>query len=189
MEQRVIELFCMEIKKQCSFSITAFKDIDIYLKKSDVERVWYSIHAFLTATANISKIFWPNQRDGREKSAEELRKYLNIDNTSAFHNRTLRNHFEHFDDRLEQWALSNKTPFIDSNISGINQPLIGNSNNRESVRFYDPKTHIVYFMGEKYELLPIYKEVCELHKKTDKKIATGSITNCSFQGKIVIRKK
>jgi hypothetical protein len=188
LEQRVIELFCMEIKKQCSFAIIAFEDINLYLK-NDEERVWYSIHAFLTATANVSKFFWPNPRDGRDKSAEELRKYLNIDNTSAIYQRTLRNHFEHFDDRLEKWALSKKMPFIDSIICEIDQPLIGNIDNSESVRFYDPKKHIVYFMGKKYGLLPIYNEVRELYKKTEQKIVRGSITNCSFQGKIEIRKK
>lgn len=62
-------------------------------------------------SANVSKVFWPP--DGtRKETAKELRDLCGIDDNHPLRNRTLRNHVEHIDERLEQWAGSGRRPYL-----------------------------------------------------------------------------
>ena len=59
-------------------------------------RVWSAIQSLLVAVANISKILW----SGSAKRGKDLRTILEISDGSELHQRALRNHFEHYDERL-----------------------------------------------------------------------------------------
>lgn len=115
MEAMVLRIFQREVERQCKFAIIAVEDLSQALQIGDMDRIWYSIQAILVAAGNVSKLLWPPKPLLPERGAE-LRASLSVDDDSPLEPRTFRNHFEHFDERLEQWATSSeRRNFADSN--------------------------------------------------------------------------
>jgi hypothetical protein len=132
-------------------------------------RFWYSVQAFLVAAGNISKLLWPPYRKGEKQLPErgpQLRAILKVEESSPLEPRTFRNHFEHFDMRLEEWAISSgPLVFIDGNIrpiQGINGAKPG-----DDFRNFDHINFAVTFQGDRYDLRPIVEAIqCLEHKAT-----------------------
>ncbi|MCD8739359.1 hypothetical protein LT679_01985 [Mucilaginibacter roseus] len=86
---------------------------------------WCSIQSILVAAGNVSKILWPNQR--YKTRGEELRKLLQVKPDNPLSNRTFRNHFEHYDERVEEYFQVNSqgvytdqamNPYLNSGLFG-----------------------------------------------------------------------
>lgn len=88
---------------------------------------------------------------------EELRAILDISDTSPLKNRDLRNHFEHFDVRLEQWAtMSKKRLYIDTNIGPIREMNFAGD---KPMRHFDSETLTIHFQGDSLALIPLKREL------------------------------
>ncbi|HEX2279032.1 MAG TPA: hypothetical protein VHN13_18205, partial [Candidatus Tectomicrobia bacterium] len=75
--------------------------------------------------------------------------------------RTFRNHFEHFDARLEDWAVSSEhRTFVDANIGPTG--MISGFDPGDCLRNFDPHTFTITFRGDHYHLPPIV-EATERH--------------------------
>lgn len=68
----------------------------------DNVEVWCSIQSILVAAGNVSKILWPQKKEYNSRG-ERLRKLLKVDNCNILADRKFRNHFEHYDERIEIW--------------------------------------------------------------------------------------
>lgn len=68
----------------------------------DIDGTFIALQNFLVASANLSKLFWGS---GGRKEAERapLRDSLEVAIDSPLRDPDLRNDFEHFDQRVEQW--------------------------------------------------------------------------------------
>jgi len=172
-DPRLLRLFQSEVDLQCIFVRMAADDLEDALKGHDVQattspgnqsvivheidndRVWYCIQALLVAAANVAKLLWP--QPDRVTSADfpdrgkALRESLGgVGEFSQLHwnLRKLRNHLEHFDERLESWVMSEKTlPEYsgDRTIMQIPELLRGHYRSRSELRFFDSKYWIVSF--------------------------------------------
>jgi len=163
MEKMVLKIFQREVERQCKFAIIAVEQIKAGLANNDSDLVWYALQNLLVAIGNISKIFWPINRKYR-KRGEELRRSLGIKDDSPLRPRKFRNHFEHFDERLEDWATSSKRHnFIDSNIGPSN--MIVGADPEDFLRNFDPTTWTLTFRGDKYELKPIIEIIYDLYPR------------------------
>jgi len=133
------------------------------------EYFWYSLQAFLIAVGNISKLLWPSPpRRGTRRiisdRGEKLRESLDVPEGSYLESRRLRNHFEHFDERLETWAyMATAHSMVDWNL--LNSDLLSEDTSNNVFRNYDPERKIVFFQQDRYELQPILDEVEELLQK------------------------
>ena len=68
-----------------------------------------------------------------------MRQSLGIADESPLKSRAFRNHFEHFDERLETWGISQRTHMVvDSNIGTLGSIVGGAS--AVYVRNFDPST-------------------------------------------------
>ena len=107
----------MEAEFQCELALLAFGDLEgaIWDLSSDYEmsefrmrqnRFWLSLQGFLISSANLSKLLWPNsnRKVFIRKRGEELRDSVGVTESSPINSRDLRNHLEHFDERLEEWT-------------------------------------------------------------------------------------
>jgi hypothetical protein len=56
MEKIVLRIFQKEVERQCRFALIAIQDLEQALQVGDLDRLWYSVQAFLIAVANISKL-------------------------------------------------------------------------------------------------------------------------------------
>ena len=189
MEKDILKIFQREIERQCKFAIIAIDEIKSGLLNNNSDIVWYAIQNFLIAVGNVSKIFWPSyeryQEQGEKlmengveekaeklmkkaeelrKRGEELRKRLDIEDNSSIQPRNFRNHFEHFDERLELWATSSKRHnFVDSNIGPSN--MIAGIDAEDFLRNFDDTAWTLTFRGDKYELKPIIDAIYDLYQK------------------------
>jgi hypothetical protein len=111
MDPRLLRIFQLEVVTQCQFAIMAIEDLENALKdmndmnrpaSNGMTRIWYSIQAFLIATGNLSKLLWPSTPAILERGSE-LRASLSVEDNSCLQPRTFRNHFEHYDERLENF--------------------------------------------------------------------------------------
>ena len=163
MKKMVLKIFQREIERQCKFAIIAIEQIKAGLKNNNSDIIWYAIQNFLIAVGNISKIFWP-PNPKYQKRGEELRKSLGIRDDSPIKPRNFRNHFEHFDERLENWATSSKRHnFVDSNIGPSN--MIVGIDPEDFLRNFDPTSWTLTFRGDKYELKPLIEVIYDLYPR------------------------
>lgn len=157
-------IFQGEVGRQCKFSLTALNDMNEALKSSNFDRFWYSVQGVLIAVGNISKLLWPPSEKIPNRG-RDLRDSLQVKGDSALGPRTFRNHFEHFDERLEDWMTSSERHNLaDSNIMGKNG--IAGLEVSDFLRNYDTDTKAVTFQGDEYPLQPIANAVSELYKAT-----------------------
>jgi len=170
------EIFLLEVEKQCKYALIAADDLKRALKTQDLDRLWYSLHSFLVAVGNISKLLWPSRpkmpRKAKIRSKPqvpnrggELRAHLSVPADSPLAARTFRDHFEHFDERLEAWAMQARPgPFVDSCVGPPEQFFAGLTA-KDFLRHFDPRTYTLTFRGEVYHLLPIIEAVRGLYRK------------------------
>lgn len=180
MDDQLLQFFQRQVLLQCRFLAKAFDDLQKELEALHTphdhpwyrtESVFYSVHAQLNASANIAKAFWGSGGRSSE-NREPLRRSVDVADDSPFRLVTMRNHYEHFDERLEGWFDSGVRSFIDCNImaSGDFQQLqvLGQ---KAFLRNLDPDTYLLTFWGQEFDLLSIYKEACRiipiLEKATD----------------------
>jgi hypothetical protein len=163
MNKMVLRIYQMEVKRQCKFALIAAQDINNALQYNDMDRIWYSIQAFVVAVGNISKILWPSNALLPERGAD-IRKSLLVDDDSPLGPRKFRNHFEHFDERLEIWATSSEhMGLVDSNVGPPG--MIAGHDPGDYLRNFDTRNFAVTFWGDEYVLPPIVTAVQELRQK------------------------
>ena len=157
-------IFLGELERQGSFAFRAINDVNQAYQKLDTDSMWYSLQAFLIAFANISKIFWPSKdRPPYKERGEFMRNLLKIDETSEFYTRDPRNHFEHFDERIDDWwQMSKDHNFVDANIGPT-----GAFGDLEHLRFFDTTKLSFVYRGKEYPITPMIDAVIELKKKIE----------------------
>lgn len=160
-EQRV---FLSEIKQQSEFSLAAYERV---LPGGDPQTIFYHVQAFLVSAANVSKLLFSGQVRGKKEfqqrcaqRAGELRAILGVDPTSPLNDRTFRDHFEHFDERIQEWAdRPGPKIFVNNNVA-VNGPIdqavnISNASKDDSFRAFSTPPPIVWFWGKEHPLEPV----------------------------------
>jgi hypothetical protein len=156
------------------------------------EEVFRELHSFLTHASNVSRILWPAapkrrrketqqqydervRADKRMQRGEVLRGLLGIgDGDHPLKSRKLRDHLDHFDERLDEWATAGAS-------RNYLQDFIGNVREtstiapRDQMRSFDPELVIFRFRGEEFELAPIQSALSQLKIR-----AAGAAFRLSF---------
>ncbi|MGP9678622.1 hypothetical protein ACT3TC_08295, partial [Halomonas sp. AOP27-A1-41] len=110
-----------------------------------------------TRPSNMSKIFWPPQTKGnkgeqRRLRGEILREKLGLPDQGHFLcDRNIRNHLEHYDERLDDWRENSPERHILSDMIGP-PSAIGGIDPQNMMRGYAPSTHSFNFRGESYDI-------------------------------------
>ena len=166
MNERTQFAFVCEVHRQCKFALLAKEDLSVIVKQErpDLDRIWMSVQTVLIAVGNISKLLWPTNPEYEDRGAE-LRALLRVDKESVLSSRKFRNHFEHFDERLEAWAAEERTLQFDCNVGPIG--MFGNVDPRNFVRHFDPDNRILVFGDERYELGPVLDAASDLWARAE----------------------
>lgn len=148
---------------QMEFFKNGFLDFDPQRKWSEhsfhQRRIWYSVHNLLSHAGSISRILWPPWAK-YEQRGTEMRKNLGIDDAHSFSDRDMRDAFEHFDDRVEEWEKESGTlNFSDLNIGPLGAVTMPSS--RDILRHYDPYRRWICFRGKIYQLDDVVRSIQE----------------------------
>ena len=156
MDLHLQKLFLFQIMNQCQFMLKANGEVNAALDRLDTQGVFYAIQTLLSAAANISKALWGE--GGRlAASRKVLRDRINIYDTSALKSVTMRNNFDHFDERLERWwEQSRGHPYADFCIS--DKPDFAGIPQSDTFRLLDRSTMILTFWGQEFPLRDLVAE-------------------------------
>ena len=124
----VLKRYEEEIVFQARMIDIAWRELQEARAAEDEFRTWHAIQSILTADACISRILGlcqkgPTRDKARRERQAQLRSRLGLnDDSSLSGDRTVRNHFEHFDERLDEWANQNIPAFGDRDIIPSDRP-------------------------------------------------------------------
>ena len=138
--------------------------------------VFRSLHSLLTHASNVSRLFWPPGGDNpaamkRKERGRMLRSKVGLpDDGHPLHKRTLRDHLEHFDERIDLWReTSVRKNYVQDAIAP--KGSIQGLEETDMMRWYDPAAKTFRFRGEEYNiqelvasvdaLLPLLKPAAE----------------------------
>lgn len=186
----LLETMQQQVEEQCQFALTAIGGMNGCLgamtelreqgahrdmqKQSEVtDQLWFFANAFLTAVANIAKHLWPGRRlrkDVREAFPDrgvELRASLGVPDESPLDSRMVRNHFEHADERLEEWWIDNPQHNIARRTIGDARQAISLGPGMEMTFHsqFDPDRLTISFLGDEIELQPLADAISELYER------------------------
>jgi hypothetical protein len=160
MELMLLRVFQQQILLQCQYLLFAADDLVAAMPangRADPDRAFFAIQNFLNAAANISKGFW-GQAGSRAEERRELRESVGLADSSPLRNVTMRNHFEHFDERLETWwKTSRNHNIIDRNFA--NRSFVTGSEPVDWFRNFDPASGDLYFWSQDFNVNEIIREV------------------------------
>lgn len=132
-------------------------------ESSDPIETWSSIQSVLVAAGNVSKILWPARKPFKQRG-EQLRDLIGLDDHNLLSDRTIRNHFEHYDERVDEWFDGNDSAvYMDSGIEPREQHPW--SLQRPFHRSYDPVSQILRFRDESIDLAAILAALAEIREK------------------------
>ncbi len=150
-------IFLGEIMLQTKIAQRAYERLQETHNNSDHIEVWASIQSLLVATGNVSKILWPPKKN--ELRGKRLRQILNIRDDNPLSNREFRNHFEHYDSRIEEWFIKHSSgAYIDL---AMNPSLLEGSTNNTH-RGYNSFNNTLIFRGKSLDLTLIMKVLEEI---------------------------
>ena len=101
-------VYAAQIRRQLRCSALAWRDLNEAIAQRDNDEVWHGVQALLTACANLSKLFRPvktsraSRPDARQLRGQVLTAWLNPG--EALLDRSARDYFDHFDERIDRWA-------------------------------------------------------------------------------------
>ncbi|AWB66393.1 hypothetical protein C2869_08110 [Saccharobesus litoralis] len=150
--------YLQEAKSQAELAVYSYHEYEKYLKSRDTEKLFYYLHHFALHSTNIDKLLFPipskrNNFKFRLEILETIQQKVQFNSTEV---RKLRNHLEHFDERLDKYVKNyNGQPFFDNNIfTGVKGlPL----NKITYLRAIDGDNYLFY--GEQFNIKQIYKSV------------------------------
>jgi hypothetical protein len=164
-EDHVDSIFLYQIETQCKYAIESLKKIDKCMQPDANDNIlWQEIQNLLVSLANISKILDP-VKDKYKKRGYRLRNKLGITFGSAILKRNCRNYFEHYDEKIEEWALKNNGIYIDcASFSKVTQKFSVIPEG-SVMRTFDYDKWEVTYGSEVFAIKPIIDELIYLYKK------------------------
>ena len=152
------QAFLGEVLSQAEYALDAFRTAQASLGTTPVDPVYRGLHSLLVHAGNISKLLWPIPSKDKAKAAvmasraSALLGRLKLPSHigPVLSSRELRNHLEHFDERLDAWAGSNPTSLVDRNIGPL--AAFGVISPAMVLRHYDPTSRTFIFAGTTYDI-------------------------------------
>jgi hypothetical protein len=165
-------------------ALAAFTSLKEGIYSLDSNLCWGLVQIILATSANLSKIFWPAYYKDRPEilnkysmRGKHLRELLLVDKRSPLNSRKLRNHFEHYDERLHDWSDQSKHRILKRrNIVPEGFIQMGDPDQYADMGNLDPTTFTVTFWEDKFEILSIIESIAELLKITQEKLGNRSFS-------------
>ncbi|WP_044313079.1 hypothetical protein ACTACH_15275 [Pseudomonas syringae] len=144
-----------------------------------------NIHSFLTHLSNISRLIWPpvissvtkcycgkpkangmvcGSCFGRARSADVLAALGLNDSDHIIKTREIRNHLEHFDERLDSWVQTSQRGNLVQDFVGPKGFFQG-IDDGDCMRQFDPITGDLLFRGETYSLVALYSGLQDINQR------------------------
>ena len=165
MVARDAEPYLREIIVQADYCLVAVLAMNRHLKESNVPLFFREAQAFLVNAAALSRLLWPASNGARERGAS-LRALLSLPDEHPLRSRKLRDHLEHFDERLDRWLRETSgRNVVDFHIGPAS--VIGGAGieRRDFLRVFEPDRSVFTFRGEEFDIQLLATSVEELRSE------------------------
>lgn len=163
MNDQLRNIFLEEIKTHCEMTILRVSDANSFMQKIDniaatefreritiIKKFFFSLSTFVGHAAMVSKILWPSNPSSYDRGLF-LRQFLELPEDHIISEKKLRNHLEHYDERLDRWfAQSPQHNYATDNLGSLTS--IQGIAKTDIFRHYDPRERIFWFWGESYNM-------------------------------------
>jgi len=164
MDDQLLVIFQRQVEAQCRIAFGAIEDIGGSFP-------WGGVQNLVNAAANISKLCWGSGGKAAARRAE-LRRSLNIAEDSPLRMTRMRNHWEHLDERIDEWwRTSSSRTYID--MSQVPQSMIRGFAKKDCFRNLDEsgRGRVLTFWGETYDLVAIIEEIWRIYPVVQAEVA------------------
>jgi len=161
-ESFLVYIMGIELDRQRRHLLRANRHLRRALRQGDAESALFYLDAFLRCAAAISRTLWPSKPKYKPRG-RGLRKLFHVGDRSPFAQREVRNAFEHFDEKVDDWLASGETLVIDSNI-GPKSAFVGQHTLRH-LRHLDPTAMSVSYLDESIRIDPLVRAARSLRRK------------------------
>lgn len=179
LDEFLVHVLVDEVHEQTLFARFALDGIrhnlDLVMREEDLTAVaptFFYVHAFLTHTANVSKLLWP-PRPRIPGRGDRLRQELGVTGQLMIRDRCFRDFLEHFDERLEQWWQESPN-HVGSDYGIAPHGAVSGIAPNEFLRHLDPYRLELYFRGDTFDLKAAVAELQRLHEASDAWLKCGS---------------
>ncbi|MDO4686324.1 MAG: hypothetical protein Q4A92_07215 [Corynebacterium sp.] len=158
------------IQTQCTEVLKAYCNMQKELQNLDVNEFWQSAARLVNSAALISKTLWGKSND---PLWVQLKAELEVTENMEIKNKQIRNSFEHFDERLDEWEKKSENGvLIDGNIGPVDSIKVAGANQESELlsrlRHFDPSTGIISFFGKEFSVPKVAEEAALIRKNTQK---------------------
>jgi len=168
MDQFTVDIFIDEIKRQSLYALMSYNEMVNVLNdtKGDRSIFWYYTSSFLSATANVSKLLGGNKEGTIYNQRKTIRDYFNLENDDLMiHVREVRNAFDHYDSRIDEWAENvPQRIYITNAIASKEDIEVQGMSTDNYMRFFNPKTGILSVLTSEMDIYKAAKELEYLYK-------------------------
>jgi hypothetical protein len=156
-------LFLCEIEFQSKVALRAQGRLSEIGHGLDMIDIWSAIQSILIAAGNISKILWPTKKESQSRGLM-LRELLDVDKNSPLIDRKFRNLFEHYDERIDNWFMPQRSASFKDFCLGPPQGFHGQFPSGVH-RGYDYTTETLSYQGESVNLGVLVRAIAEIQQK------------------------
>ncbi|WP_157223717.1 hypothetical protein [Caulobacter sp. AP07] len=157
METFHLRVFQRQVLDQCKFLLKSADEINAGMALRDTDHILYGIQNLLNAGANISKMLW-GQKGKFANQRAQLRDSIGVADDSPLREVTMRNNFEHIDERIDRWWVESKAHNLADKIIGPKDGAIVGMEPTDMFRMFDPNTTNVIFWGEEFNMRALVTE-------------------------------
>ena len=132
---------------------------------------------FLQHTSATSRLLWPPgssdkmRRERANDRGDHLRISLGIQGDHVLRSRRLRDHLEHYDQRIDDWAETSPNKNIVDNMIGPRSTIGGDAiKDTDIMRLYDPSTKKFVFRGESFDVQELVNGVIYIRDRAIRRL-------------------
>jgi hypothetical protein len=179
MDDFIESIYIRELLMQCQYAVDAIRRMNEILAAHDCPSEFFrEAGDFLQHSSAVSRLLWPPGSTSRAKKKRakqrgaHLRRTLKVDDTHMLRTRALRDHFEHLDERLDDWAETSAYRNIVDNMIGPRTAIWGDSiRDQDIIRMFDPSTELFVFRGEQFDVRALVNGLTDVQSRATERLA------------------
>lgn len=165
------EVYLRELRTQCGYAIASVDRMNEVL--GDPGEFFREAGDFLQHSSAVSRMLWPPSKKKRAIArGRVLREGLGVPGSHVLQSRTLRDHFEHFDERLDDWAKNSPNRNLIDNMIGPRSAIGGDAiTDGDIMRMFEPDTKRLVFRGQPFDVQALVDGVIDIQRRADERLA------------------
>jgi hypothetical protein len=179
MDEFIEGIYVRELLVQCQYAVDAIQRMnEILAARGSPSEFFREASDFLQHSSAVSRLLWPPGSTNRakkkraKKRGTHLRQALKVDDAHILKTRTLRDHFEHLDERLDEWAETSPNRNIVDNMIGPRAAIGGDAiKDQDIIRMFDPSTKLIIFRGEQFDIQGLVNGLIDVQSRAAERLA------------------